>query len=157
MGAQTDFVAMITSAVTISASTSETVICQYTAPAAEDVDCILQSFSHGTPASSPKKAVWRVYTGADACTGTSAESTMPAQVGAVDPGDMGTFTRGGTAGASKGQMVFRETLNQQSGYTNPQVIRVARGTRLLVTCQFLASDTNDQFARLAFRKPGLSG
>lgn len=158
MAGQNDFVCFNPSSVDISStSTAETAVLEYTADVAEDIDCILQSFSHGTPDSTPEKVIWRVYLGTSSVGGspTDVTSTGIKALGRGSTGLTGTLKTGGTL-PSLNNPAFREAVNQQSGYTNPQLLQVPRGTRLLVTAQVTASDgTVKCYARLVMRNPRL--
>lgn len=155
MAGQGDFVCINPSSVDL-ANNNETVVLEYTAPANTPIDCILQSFSHGTsPDATPEKVFWRIYKGTGAVTGspTDISSTGIAAAGRGTTGSTGTLKTGGTL-PSLNVPPFREPINQASGYTNPQTIGLAGGERLLVTAQLSASDgTVKCFARLVMRNP----
>lgn len=160
MAGQSDFVLFNPSAVTLS-TTAEACVLEYTPPADTPLDCILQSFSHGTPDSTPEKVIWRIYKGASAVTGspTTITSTGIADTGRGTTGSTGTLKTGGTLPSLSGiNPVFRELINQASGYTNPQTIGLAAGETLLVTAQLSATDGNTNcFARLVMRNPAYGG
>lgn len=151
---QSDFVCINPSSVDLSDANEKPVL-EYEAPANTPMDCVLQSFSHGTPAdSSQEKIVWRIYTGLNACSGSSdISSTGIKALGRGTTGSTGTLKTGGTL-PTLGNPAFRESVNQQAGYTNPQVIGIAGGTRILVTAQQLGgTDTVKCFGRLVMRNP----
>lgn len=157
MAAQSDFVALAN--VTVSNS-SETILCEYTAPANTPIDCILQSFSFGTPAdTSQEKIAIRMYKGTSSIGGspTDVSSTnLSEQTGRQDEGSKGTLKTGGTL-PTLNNPVFREVVNQQAGYTNPQIIGLTGGERLLVTVQQLSgTDSVTAYCRLVFRNPALA-
>lgn len=154
MAGQSDFVLLNPSSVDL-ANTNETVVLEYTAPANVPLDSILQSFSHGTPDSTPEKVIWRIYKGTGSITGspTDISATGIAAAGRGTTGSTGTLKTGGTL-PSLNVPVFRELINQASGYTNPQTIGIAGGERILVTAQLVSTDgTVKCFARLVMRNP----
>lgn len=157
MAAQADFVALASVALS---NATETVLCEYTAPANTPIDCVLQSFGFGTPAdTSQEKIVIRIYKGVSSVGGspTDVSSTgLSEQTGRQSEGSKGTLKTGGTL-PTLNNPVFREPINQQAGYTNPQIIGLDGGERLLVTAQQLAgTDAVTVYGRLVLRNPALS-
>lgn len=156
MSGQQDFVGMNASAIALS-NTTETAICDYI-HTTEDIDLILSSMSFGDVGSNGEKVIFRIYLGADAMGGTPTTETLRG-TGRATPSTLGTFkssTGGGTIPGTKGNMVFREGVSQQAGFTNPGVIGITLNTRLLVTAQLVATDTANVYFRGIFRKPSLA-
>lgn len=153
MTAQNDFVGHNATAIALTNAT-ETAVAYYEAPADEDVDLILASLSCGKAGSNAEKVIFRIYLGNDVTTGSPVTETLRA-TGRGSAGSLGEFKSAGTIPGTKGNLVFRESVNQQSGYTNPQVIGIAKGTRCLVTAQLTGTDTAAVYFRGVFRKPGL--
>lgn len=153
MSGQQDFVGMNASAIALS-NTTETAVAEYL-HSTEDIDLILSSMSFGDVGANGEKVIFRIYTGAGAITGSPTTETLSG-TGRGVPSTLGVFKSGGTIPASKGTMIFREGVSQQSGFTNPGVIGIPLNTRILITAQLVATDTANVYFRGIFRKPSLA-